>query len=508
MEFNEENVILRMQGITKRFPGTLALDRVQLTCERGKVHILLGENGAGKSTLVKIISGVYHRDEGSMWYDGREVHFTNVRQSMDAGISIIHQELNLLPERTIAQNIYLGHEPMKKGLGGVAGVVDYKKMVRDSRALMESLGLDLNPNTPVKKLSIAQMQMVEVVKALSQEVKLVIMDEPTSSLTSREITKLFEIVERLKKKGVAIIYISHRMDEIKRIGDQVTVMRDGQYVDTVNVADVELDTLISMMVGRRIEKMYERNYNTPGKPIFETHDLGGYRFRNVNIHVNEGEIVSLAGLIGAGRTEIAKAVFGDEPIEHGSYTLYGHEIHKTTPRTSVKRSLGLLPEDRKIEGLVLQMPIKENLTSASLSSVFRSGILHGKPEDAIGEKYVHELRIVTPSADKLVGELSGGNQQKVVIGKWLETGCRFLIVDEPTRGIDVGAKSEIYHLLDRLAGEGYGILMISSELSEVVGISDRVYVMKDGEITGEVTRPNLTQEAIMRYAVGGEEVTA
>ena len=500
MEVNEQNVILRMKGITKRFPGTLALDQVQLTCEKGKVHILLGENGAGKSTLVKIISGVYLRDEGTMWYDGKEVNFTNVRQSMDAGISIIHQELNLLPERTIAQNIYLGHEPMNK-----AGVVDYKKMVQDSRDLMHSLGLDLNPNTLVKHLSIAQMQMVEVVKALSKEVKLVIMDEPTSSLTSREISKLFEIVKRLKEQGVAIIYISHRMDEIKRIGDHVTVMRDGQYIDTVDVATVELDTLISMMVGRRIEKMYERNYRAPGEVVFETHDLTGYRFRNVNIKVCAGEIVSLSGLIGAGRTEIAKAVFGDEPIEGGYYTLNGKEIRKTTPRKSVAHSLGLLPEDRKAEGLVLQMPIKENLTSASMHRVFKGGILRRKPEDEIGKKYVEELRIVTPNADKLVGELSGGNQQKVVIGKWLETNCKFLIIDEPTRGIDVGAKSEIYRLLDRLAGEGYAILMISSELSEVVGISDRVYVMKDGEITGEVTRDNLTQEAIMRYAVGGEE---
>ena len=500
MEVNEQNVILRMKGITKRFPGTLALDQVQLTCEKGKVHILLGENGAGKSTLVKIISGVYLRDEGTMWYDGKEVNFTNVRQSMDAGISIIHQELNLLPERTIAQNIYLGHEPMNK-----AGVVDYKKMVQDSRDLMHSLGLDLNPNTLVKHLSIAQMQMVEVVKALSKEVKLVIMDEPTSSLTSREISKLFEIVKRLKEQGVAIIYISHRMDEIKRIGDHVTVMRDGQYIDTVDVATVELDTLISMMVGRRIEKMYERNYRAPGEVVFETHDLTGYRFRNVNIKVCAGEIVSLSGLIGAGRTEIAKAVFGDEPIEGGYYVLNGKEIRKTTPRKSVAHSLGLLPEDRKAEGLVLQMPIKENLTSASMHRIFKGGILRRKPEDEIGKKYVEELRIVTPNADKLVGELSGGNQQKVVIGKWLETNCKFLIIDEPTRGIDVGAKSEIYRLLDRLAGEGYAILMISSELSEVVGISDRVYVMKDGEITGEVTRDNLTQEAIMRYAVGGEE---
>ncbi|BFL38864.1 Ribose import ATP-binding protein RbsA [uncultured Butyricicoccus sp.] len=502
MDVKQDNVILRMTGITKCFPGTLALDKVQLTCEKGKVHILLGENGAGKSTLMKIISGVYTRDEGTVWYDGQEVNFTNVRQSMEAGISMIHQELNLLPERTIAQNIYLGHEPMVKGL---KGVIDYKKMVKDSRELMDRLGLDLDPNILVKKLSIAQMQMVEVVKALSKEVKLVIMDEPTSSLTDREIDKLFEIVEKLKRDNVAIIYISHRMDEIKRIGDCVTVMRDGQYIDTVDVEDMDLDTLISMMVGRKIENMYERHYREPGKVIFETKDLSGWRFRNVNINVREGEIVSLSGLIGAGRTEIAKAVFGDEPIEHGSYTLYGKQITRTTPVKSVRNSMGYLSEDRKAEGLVLQMPIKENLVAASLTKVFKGGVLRSGPEDEIGKKYVAELRIATPNAEKLVGELSGGNQQKVVIGKWLETGCKFLIIDEPTRGIDVGAKSEIYKLLDRLVGEGYGILMISSEMNEVIGISDRVYVMKDGEITGEVTRENMTQEAIMRFAVGGKE---
>ena len=501
MDAKNDNVILRLTDITKMFPGTLALDKVHLTCEKGKVHILLGENGAGKSTLMKIICGVYHRDRGTMWYDGQEVNFTNVRQSMEAGISMIHQELNLLPERTIAQNIYLGHEPMVKGL---KGVIDYKKMVRDSRELMQRLGLDLDPNILVKKLSIAQMQMVEVVKALSKEVKLVIMDEPTSSLTDREIDKLFEIVEKLKKDGVAIIYISHRMDEIKRIGDYVTVMRDGQYIDTVEVKDMDLDALISMMVGRKIENMYERNYREPGQVIFETKDLSGWRFRNVNIKVREGEIVSLAGLIGAGRTEIAKAVFGDEPIEHGSYTLYGKEITKTTPVKSVKNSMGYLSEDRKAEGLVLQIPIQENLVAASLSKVFKGGVLNGKIEDEIGKKYVSELRIATPNAEKLVGELSGGNQQKVVIGKWLETGWKFLIIDEPTRGIDVGAKSEIYKLLDRLVGEGYGILMISSEMNEVIGISDRVYVMKDGEITGEIGRDNMTQESIMHLAVGGK----
>ena len=497
----KEGVILKMTGITKRFPGTLALDKIQLTCERGKVHILLGENGAGKSTLVKIISGVYRRDEGTIWYDGQEVNFRDVRETMDAGISMIHQELNLLPDRTIAQNIYLGHEPMKPGQ---PGVVDYKKMVQDSKNLMGSLGLDMNPNTLVKKLSIAQMQMVEVVKALSKEVKLVIMDEPTSSLTNREIAKLFQIVEKLKRDGVAIIYISHRMDEIKRIGDQVTVMRDGQYIDTVSAKDVELPDLISMMVGRKIEKMYERNHCQPGEVIFETHDLTGYRFRNVNIKVRAGEIVSLSGLIGAGRTEVAKAVFGREPIEKGSFTLFGQEHKKITPTKAIKCSLGYLSEDRKTEGLVLQMPIKSNLVLASLKKTFKGGILNARVEDRIGKKYVEELRIATPSASKLAGELSGGYQQKVVIGEWLETGCKFLIIDEPTRGIDVGAKSEIYKLLDKLVNEGYGILMISSELNEVIGISDRVYVMKDGEVTGELDRDELEQEKIMEFAVGGK----
>lgn len=494
--------LISIHGAYLSFSDAPLLDNTELHIEENERVCLVGRNGAGKSTLMKIITGIYSRDEGTIWYDGQEVTFANVRQSMDAGISMIHQELNLLPERTIAQNIYLGHEPRVKGM---KGVIDYKKMVSDSRELMDRLGLDLDPNILVKKLSIAQMQMVEVVKALSKDVKLVIMDEPTSSLTDREIDKLFGIVEKLKKDGVAIIYISHRMNEIKRIGDCVTVMRDGQYIDTVDVKDVELDTLISMMVGRKIENMYERHYIEPGKVIFETKDLSGWRFRNVNINVREGEIVSLSGLIGAGRTEIAKAVFGDEPIEHGSYTLYGREITRTTPNKSVKNSMGYLSEDRKIEGLVLQMPIKENLVSASLGKVFKGGILRAKPEDEIGEKYVKELRIATPNADKLVGELSGGNQQKVVIGKWLETGCKFLIIDEPTRGIDVGAKSEIYKLLDRLVHEGYGILMISSEMNEVIGISDRVYVMKDGEITGELSREQMSQEAIMRFAVGGKE---
>ena len=501
MEFNEENVILRMKGITKRFPGTLALDHVQLTCERGKVHILLGENGAGKSTLVKIISGVYHRDEGSMWYDGKEVNFTNVRQSMDAGISIIHQELNLLPERTIAQNIYLGHEPMRKGL---KGVVDYKKMVRDSRALMESLGLDMNPNTLVKKLSIAQMQMVEVVKALSKEVKLVIMDEPTSSLTSREITKLFEIVERLKKQGVAIIYISHRMDEIKRIGDHVTVMRDGQYIDTVNVADVELDTLISMMVGRRIEKMYERNYNTPGEVIFETRDLGGYRFRNVNISVREGEIVSLSGLIGAGRTEIVRAVCGFDPITSGTVEVSGAQLKPVTISNAIKNGLVMASEDRRKYGIVGTRSIKENISLPNLKNLSKGGIVQKAKEKSAVQTYFDRLRIKAGSQNVPTYTLSGGNQQKVVLAKWLMASPKVLILDEPTRGIDVGAKYEIYEIMNELAQQGMGVVMISSELPELIGMCKRIYVVAEGRITGELKGDEITQESVMTYATGGK----
>jgi len=498
----DDNIILKVEHITKRFPGTLALDDVQLTCEKGKVHVLLGENGAGKSTLVKIISGVYSLDEGQMYYDGKQVKYETIRETIDNGISMIHQELNLLPDRTIAQNIFIGHEPKKKGM---PWLIDYKKMLNESQKLLDDLGVDLNPATLVKDLSIAQQQMVEVVKALSNSIKLLIMDEPTSSLTSKEIEKLFEIVEKLKQKGVAIIYISHRMDEIKRIGDQVTVMRDGKYIDTVDAKTMDMDSIVAMMVGRTIGNMYIRNYREPGKVVLETKNLKGLRFRNVNIKIHEGEIVSLSGLIGAGRTEIAKALFGDEPILEGSYSFLGKEINKPTPKECIKQGMAFLVEDRKEEGLILPMPIKSNVVSASLTKVFPNKIINAKKEKEVGDKYRDMLRVVSPNSDKVVGELSGGNQQKVVIGKWLNTDCRFIIFDEPTRGIDIGAKAEIYQLMDNLVNEGYAILMISSELNEVIGMSDRVYVMKEGEITGELGRSELTQDNIMQKALGRRE---
>lgn len=497
-----DNVILKMEHISKRFPGTLALDDVQLTCERGKVHVLLGENGAGKSTLVKVISGVYSLDEGQMWYDGKVVQYSNVREAIDNGISMIHQELNLLPERTIAQNIFIGHEPR---VMGAPWLIDYGKMVKQSRELLDDLGVDLDPNGLVKELSIAQQQMVEVVKALSNSIKLLIMDEPTSSLTSREIDKLFEIVEKLKKSGVAIIYISHRMDEIKRIGNQVTIMRDGKYIGTLDAKKMEMDEAVSMMVGRKISNMYVRNYRQPGKVILKTENLTGLRFKDVNIEVHEGEIVSMSGLIGAGRTEVAKSLFGYEPILHGGYTLFGKTIKNPTPQKCIKAGMAFLPEDRKGEGLVLDMPIKSNIVSAALTKVFPNYILNDKKETEIGNQYKDMLRVATPDVNKLVGELSGGNQQKVAIGKWLNTECRFIIFDESTRGIDIGAKAEIYQLMDNLVKDGYGILMISSELNEVIGMSDRVYIMREGEIVGELGKGELTQQGIMQKAIGGRE---
>lgn len=500
MKDGKNDVVLRMSGIVKRFPGTLALNEAKLVCERGKVHVLLGENGAGKSTLVKIISGVYTKDQGSMWFDGKECDYHSVREAIADGISMIHQELNLLPERTIAQNIYIGHEPVKTGF---PGMIDYEKMLEDSKSLLNELGLDMNPDQKVKELSIAQQQMVEVVKALSKEIKLLIMDEPTSSLTQKEIDKLFEIVERLKEKGVAIIYISHRMDEIKRIGDSVTIMRDGTYIGTLDAGTMDMDEAVAMMVGRKIGNMYARNYQNPGKELLKTNNLQGLRFKNVNITVREGEIVGLTGLVGAGRSEIARALFGCEPILAGSYELFGKEIIFPNPRKCIDLGMAFLPEDRKEEGLILGMSIKENVVAASLKKLFGKGFISEKTETEIGERFKEKLRIAAPGVNKLTGELSGGNQQKVVIAKWLETECRMIIIDEPTRGIDIGAKAEIYHLLDELVAQNYGILMISSELNEIIGISDRAYVMCEGIITGELSRQELSQEEIMKYAIMG-----
>jgi ribose transport system ATP-binding protein len=494
-------LLLQAEGITKGFSHSLALNKVDLEVRAGEVVVLLGENGAGKSTLVKIVAGVYQRDSGNILLNGVPVNFHNVREAQHAGISIIHQELNLLPERTIAQNIFAGREPQ---LMGMPGIVDYKKMVRDSKVLLNSLGLDLNPNMLVKKLSLAQQQMIEVTKALSFNLKLLIMDEPTSSLTNREIDKLFEIIDRLKKERIGIIYISHRMNEIRYVGDQIMIMRDGKRIDLVDAKTADMDDVVHKMVGRKIERLYQRNYNKPGKVVLQTENLSGLRFRCLNIKVHEGEIVSLAGLVGAGRTEVAKALFGYEPILAGRYFIMGKEVRGPSPQKCVRLGMAFLPEDRKAEGLVLPMMIKENVVASSLNMLFRSGFIKRSIERVQADKYKQELRIACASTDQFVGELSGGNQQKVVIAKWLLTKGNLFIFDEPTRGIDVGAKAEIYQLLDHLAAKGAAILMISSEMNEVVGLSDRVYVMREGDTVKEFAGDNIDQEEIIACAIGGK----
>ena len=493
--------ILQMRHIFKMFPGVKALDDAQLDVRPGEVHVLLGENGAGKSTLMKVLAGVYTKDAGEIIFEGKPVEINSVSDAQRLGISMIHQELNMLPARTVAQNIYLGREPLKNK---TLKWVDEKKMVEDSQRLMEKLGVQLDPNVRVEEISIAQQQMVEVTKALSIKTKVLIMDEPTSSLTQREITALFHIVRSLCQQGIGIIYISHRMEEIFEIGDRVTVMRDGQYVGTVETRDTDMDQLVSMMVGRKIGDLYGTRRREPGRVALETVGLTGLRFRNVDIKVREGEIVGLGGLVGAGRTELAKAIFGYDKVESGKVLVYGTEMKKHSPKNSVEMGIGFLPEDRKTEGLIQGHPIRENIIHSSMRQYFKCGLINRKVENEQAEKYRKELRIASPDVTRNVSALSGGNQQKVVIAKWLCTGCRILIFDEPTRGIDVGAKSEIYALMNRLAAEGYAILAISSDQKELIGISDRVYVMKDGEIAGELAKDEITAEAIVAYAVGKE----
>ena len=497
--------LLEVHNITKLFPGVIALNDVSFNIGRGEVHIVIGENGAGKSTLCKIIMGIYSKTSGTMKFDGQEYDPQNVNDAQDAGINMIHQELNLLQNRTVAQNIYLGREPLTK-----FNTIDVRKMNHDCAELLERLELDtIAPETRVSSLSIAQQQMVEVAKALSRNSKLLIMDEPTSSLTEREIQVLFKLTRKLVAEGVSVVYISHRMPELKEIGDVVTVMRDGGYIGTYNIREMELDELIHLMVGRQITDMYHRNFNEPGEEILKTVDFTGLRFRNVNLRARRGEIVGIAGLVGAGRTELMLSLFGYDPIESGELYIEGKsvDIKGWNPQKAIRSGIALLPEDRKALGLILEMAISVNIIQSSFKKYFKNGILNKKVEYEQAEKYTNKLRIATPSIHQLAGNLSGGNQQKVVLGKWLCTDSDIIIFDEPTRGIDVGAKAEIYSLMDELAGAGKCIIMISSELAEIVNLSDRICVMKDGEMVGELERgrDEITQEIVMNLGIKGRE---
>ena len=485
--------ILQMLDIVKEFPGVRALKGVQLNVRPGTVHTLMGENGAGKSTLMKCLIGIQAPTSGKIIYDGKEVHFKTTLEAMNAGISMIHQELSPVPERSVCDNVWLGREP-RKGL-----VVDHKKMRADCIELFKKLGLDLDPDAKMGDLTVAKMQMVEIAKAVSYDSRIVIMDEPTSSLTDAEVEHLFRIIADLKAKNVAIIYISHKMDEIFRISDDITVYRDGEYVATDRAENLNVDKVITLMVVREMTSMFPKVDCPIGETIFKVENLAaGKAVKNVSFELHRGEILGMAGLVGAGRTETAEAIFGMRHITGGKIFKDGKELHIKSPEDAIANKIGLLTEDRRGNGIVGLLSVKENTVLANLKA-YGFPLNHKKMRKDT-EEYIKKLNTKTPTMETPIQNLSGGNQQKVLVGRWLLTDPDVLIVDEPTRGIDVGAKAEIHSLITKLAGEGKAIIMISSELPEVMGMADRILVMHEGVMTGMIDRKDFSSELILKYA--------
>ncbi len=493
-------LILDVKDISKTFPGVRALDRVSFDLRKGEVHALVGENGAGKSTLMKILSGVYQPDGGTLTYKGKEVHFQSARESSEAGIGIIYQELNLVPHLTVAQNIYMGREPRT-----ALGYLDDRKMNVDAAKILAELNVDISPAVRLNKLSISKQQMVEIAKALSKDSEVLIMDEPTSALTETEIDELFKVIHKLRSRGVGIIYISHRLEELKHIVDRITVFRDGRYISTTNYADITMEEIINKMVGRKLENMFpvRKNLPTQKKLLEVRHIVHGSILRDISFDLYEGEILGLSGLMGAGRSELARAIFGADPRDSGDIIRDGKKLDIRSPADAIRHGIAYLSENRKEEGLAVKMRIDQNVTMANLPEVSkRFGIISSAQELQATQNYVDELDIRTPSLVQVVNHLSGGNQQKVVVAKWLFRDSRILIFDEPTRGIDVGAKFAIYELIERLARKGVGVIVISSELPEILGMTDRILVLHEGRLTATLRTKDTSQEEILNYAAG------
>jgi ribose transport system ATP-binding protein len=498
--------LLELQSIGKTFPGVVALDDVSIDLLVGEVHVLIGENGAGKSTLMKILSGAYQNDSGSLSIEGVEVLKNDPKKAEQLGIRMIYQELNLIPELSVMENIFLGHELKLKG----RLFLNKKSMYEKAKEILGRLNIPIDPKTQVKHLTIAARQMVEIAKALSSKAKILVFDEPTSSLTSSEIKDLFAIINSLKATNVGMFYISHRLEELFMIGDRVTVLRDGKKIATKNIGDITIDELIEKIAGREITDIYPHKKQTPGEVLLDINGLTSEKFKNITMHLRSGEIVGLSGLVGAGRSEMARAVFGIDNYKSGSITICGEKLVKKSPKIAGQKGLSYLPEDRKEQGLALPLNVRENIVIAGIDQLFPNHIINRQIESQVAASYVEELNIATPTTEKLTRFLSGGNQQKVVIAKWLLTKAKVFIFDEPTRGIDVAAKSGIYGLMDQLAKEGAAILMISSDLPEIIGMSDRVYVMSNGILAGEVREEDITQEKILELAfsqVKGELIT-
>ncbi len=489
--------ILELNHISKQFPGVKALNDVHFEMNTGEVHALLGENGAGKSTLIKIISGVYTPDTGTMRLDGQEVHFNDPREAQSKGIATIYQELSLYPELTVAENIFMGHAPRRKW--GPVSVVDWNAMYERARELLASLNIhDLDVKRKVSSLTVGNRQRVEIAKALSLNARVLIMDEPTAALTETDVQRLFDIVRLLKARNVGIIYISHRLQEVFELTDRVTVLRDGQYVDTRQVSETTEDDLVRMMVGRTISELFPKLPTEVKGNVVEVRNLTRRPLtKNVSMNIRAGEIVGLAGLVGSGRSELAQVIFGITPAESGEILIDGKAVHIKNPGQAMKMGIAYVPEDRGTQGLVRQMKIRENVSMAVLRSLVKGVFVDRQAERNLAESTIKQLNIRAYSREQVVNKLSGGNQQKVVVGKWLASKPKLLIMDEPTRGVDVGAKAEIHRLISELAQQGLAILMISSELPEVMGMSDRILVMREGQLVAEYQRDEASQEAIV-----------
>ena len=495
--------VLEMRDVCKSFPGVKALDHAQLKLRPGKVHALMGENGAGKSTLMKCMFGIYTMDEGEIYIDGEKTAIRDPLEAWDKGISMVHQELQPIPARTIGENIFLGRYPMKKALGFIP-IVDHDKMYEETAKLLERVHMNFDPKAKLGTLTVSQMQSVEIAKAVAGNCRVLILDEPTSSLTQNEVEALFRIVEDLKKENVAVVYISHKMDEILRISDEVTIMRDGQYIGTWDARDLTTDFIITKMVGRELTNLYPKRENVPGEVVFEVEDFTSINprsFRHVSFNLRRGEILGVAGLVGAQRTELMEGLFGTRSHTSGTIKYQGRELHIRRPKDAIDQGIAMLTEDRRGSGIMGVLSVADNISIASLNKYVDHGfVLNTKKINDLVEENRRKMNIKTPSGKTLIKSLSGGNQQKVLIGRWLANNPDVLILDEPTRGIDVGAKYEIYCIIADLAKQGKSIIMISSEMGELIGMSDRIMVMCDGRMTGVIDGKDANQENIMALA--------
>ena len=499
-----QEVILRMQGIRKTFPGVVALDNVNLDVRSGTVHSLMGENGAGKSTLMKCLIGMYTPDEGTVELAGDIVRFKDTKDGLEHGISMIHQELSPVPEMMVAENIWLGREPR-----GRLGLLSPATMFRKTRELFDEWKIDIDPRARMKDLTVSKQQMVEIAKAISYDAKIIIMDEPTSAIPEREVAHLHGMIKRLTDFGVAIIYITHKMDEVFRISDDITVFRDGKHVGSYPAKELDRDKLIKLMVGRELTDLFPKEEAEIGEVVLSVQGLSrGAVVKDVSFELHRGEILGLAGLMGAGRTEVLETIFGIEKADSGEVVLNGKTLRIKQPSDAIRAGMALLTEDRKLNGIMGVLSVRDNITAAALPRYSPRGVLHVGEMRKDSEDQREKLRIKTPSLSQLIKNLSGGNQQKALISRWLLTVPDVLMIDEPTRGIDVGAKSEIHRLMSMLAQEGKAIIMVSSELPEVLGMSDRILVMHEGRISGELSREEANQESVMHLATGGDEVAA